>query len=148
MQGTQVKVETTNDQGVTMLANVKTPIDEFLAAIVAADMGACRAWGESVALDATVPNWRFSRFGAQAVRQEYQRWFAHPAKFEALRRLPIDGGEVVEYTINWEEGGVPHSGHHLHILRVADDVIVADTVMCGGRWPASLLADMEAADHG
>jgi hypothetical protein len=23
---------------------------------------------------------------------------------------------------------------------------VADTVMCGGRWPASLLAEMEAAD--
>jgi hypothetical protein len=25
-------------------------------------------------------------------------------------------------------------------------VIVADTVFCGGRWPASLLAEMEAAD--
>ena len=24
--------------------------------------------------------------------------------------------------------------------------IVADTVFCGGRWPASLLAEMEAAD--
>jgi hypothetical protein len=29
---------------------------------------------------------------------------------------------------------------------VRDDKIVADTVFCGGRWPASLLADMEAAD--
>ena len=28
----------------------------------------------------------------------------------------------------------------------ADDHIVADTVFCGGRWPASLLAEMEAAD--
>ena len=32
------------------------------------------------------------------------------------------------------------------LVPVADDHIVADTVMCGGRWPASLLAEMEAAD--
>jgi hypothetical protein len=29
---------------------------------------------------------------------------------------------------------------------VNEDRITADTVMCGGRWPASLLAEMEAAD--
>ena len=27
-----------------------------------------------------------------------------------------------------------------------DDRIVADTVFCGGRWDAALLAEMEAAD--
>jgi hypothetical protein len=34
----------------------------------------------------------------------------------------------------------------MHRLTVRDDQIVADTVFCGGRWPASLLAEMEAAD--
>ena len=43
------------------------------------------------------------------------------------------------------ENGVPHAAHHLHLLTVRDGLIAADTVFCGGRWPASLLADMEAA---
>jgi len=33
----------------------------------------------------------------------------------------------------------------LHVLTVRDDRIVSDMVFCGGRWPASLLAEMEAA---
>jgi len=52
---------------------------------------------------------------------------------------------VVEYTLSWTENGVPHAGHHLHVLTVRDDRIVADMVFCGGRWPAALLAEMEAA---
>lgn len=38
------------------------------------------------------------------------------------------------------------AAHHMHVLTVRDDLIVADTVFCGGRWPASLLAEMEAAN--
>jgi hypothetical protein len=62
--------------------------------------------------------------------------------------VQADGGpsEIVEYTLSWTENGVPHAAHHMHLLTVRDDQIVADTVMCGGRWPASLLAEMEAAD--
>jgi hypothetical protein len=33
----------------------------------------------------------------------------------------------------------------MHLLTLAGGLIVADTVMCGGRWPAGLLAEMEAA---
>jgi hypothetical protein len=51
----------------------------------------------------------------------------------------------VEYTLSWTENGVPHAGHHVHLLTVRNDQIVADTVFCGGRWPAALLAEMEAA---
>ena len=83
-----------------------------------------------------------------AIRAEYARWFADPGHFHELRRCPIDDGasEVVEYTLSWQENGVPHAAHHMHLLTVRDDLIVADTVFCGGRWPASLLAEMEAAD--
>jgi hypothetical protein len=35
----------------------------------------------------------------------------------------------------------------MHRLIVRDDRIVADTVFCGGRWPASLLAEMESANE-
>jgi hypothetical protein len=125
-------------------------IDDFLAAVENAAIGSCDAWGPGAILDATVPNWRMRRQGPDAIRAEYARWFAHQGEFEELRRYPVDGGsaELVEYTLRWTEDGVPHAGHHLHLLTVADDQIIADLVFCGGRWPASLLAEMEAAADG
>jgi hypothetical protein len=121
------------------------PIDTFLDAVEAATIPACDAWAPDAVVDATVPNWRFDLRGADAIRTEYTRWFSSPGRFEQLRREPRDGGELVEYLLTWEENGVPHAAHHVHIITVADGRIVADTVMCGGRWPASLLAEMEAA---
>ncbi len=123
------------------------PVDSFLRAVTNADVASCAAWAADVTLDATVPNWRFTRQGVVSVRDEYSRWFAQPGVLDGLRRLPFAGGEVVEYTVSWEEDGVPHAGHHVHILNIADGYIVTDTVMCGGRWPASLLAQMEEAAH-
>jgi hypothetical protein len=122
-------------------------IDNFLDAIEHAAIGDCNVWSDDATLDATVPNWRMELRGADAIRGEYRRWFADPGKFEELRRYPATDGatEIVEYTLSWSENGVPHAGHHLHVLTVRDDRIVADTVFCGGRWPASLLAEMEAA---
>jgi hypothetical protein len=122
-------------------------VDSFLDAIENATIADCDAWSADATLDATVPNWRMTVSGADAIRAEYGRWFADPAKFEELRRYSAADGttEIVEYTLSWHENGVPHAGHHCHVLRVRDDRIVADTVFCGGRWPASLLAEMEAA---
>jgi hypothetical protein len=99
-----------------------------------------------------------ARGGPDAIRAEYARWFADPARFDELRHYPVggadgtadaDGGgasDLIEYTLSWSENGVPHAAHHLHLLTVRDGLIAADTVFCGGRWPASLLAEMEAAD--
>jgi hypothetical protein len=123
-------------------------IGTFLRAIESAAIFSCEAWSDDATLDATVPNWRLHARGPEAIRAEYARWFADPARFEDLRRCPLsDGsGEVIEYTLSWQENGVPHAAHHMHLLTVRDNKIVADTVMCGGRWPASLLAEMESAD--
>lgn len=123
-------------------------IDKFLHAIESATIPGCDVWSPDAMLDATVPSWRLHATGPDAIRAEYARWFADPGHFHELRRCPLgDGaGEVVEYTLSWQENGVPHAAHHMHLLTVRDDLIVADTVMCGGRWPASLLAEMEAAD--
>jgi hypothetical protein len=122
-------------------------VDTFLDAVESAAIGSCDAWSDKATLDATVPNWRMQLAGADAIRAEYGKWFTDPGKFEELRRYPaVDGvTEIVEYTLSWSENGVPHAAHHLHILTVRDDRIVADMVFCGGRWPASLLAEMEAA---
>jgi ketosteroid isomerase-like protein len=122
-------------------------IDTFLDAIEHAAIAECDAWSTDATLDATVPNWRMQVTGADAIRAEYGRWFADKGQFEELRLYPAADGttEIVEYTLSWSENGVPHAGHHLHVLTVRDNRIVADTVFCGGRWPASLLAEMEAA---
>jgi hypothetical protein len=123
-------------------------VDKFLHAIETAGIASCDVWAADAELDATVPNWRMHVSGPDAIRAEYSRWFADPGTFEELRRHQIaEGpGEVVEYTLSWVENGIPHAGHHLHVLDVRDDLIVADTVFCGGRWPASLLAEMESAN--
>ena len=128
-----------------MAGNEQDVVEVFLAAIEAGAMADCDVWMDATVLDATVPNWRLRRVGAAAVRAEYGGWFADPGRFESQRRLPTADGAVVEYTLTWNEHGVPHAVHHVHLLTVRDDRIVADTVMCGGRWPASLLAEMEEA---
>ena len=119
-----------------------TAVDRFLDAVCSADIERCDAWSSDATLDATVPNWRFRRVGPDEIRETYSGWFADPGRLEQLRRHPIAGGEVVEYLLTWTEDDVPHAAHHLHVFDVLDDRIVADVVMCGGRWPASLLAEM------
>jgi hypothetical protein len=127
-------------------------IEKFLQAIETAAIPGCDVWSADATLDATVPGWRLHAAGAAAIRAEYARWFADPGHFDELRRYTVQDGtapggptEVVEYTLSWTENGVPHAGHHLHLLTVRDDRIVSDMVFCGGRWPAALLAEMEAA---
>jgi hypothetical protein len=121
-------------------------VDEFLDAIELATIADCDAWSEDAILDATVPNWRLRVSGPEAIRAEYGRWFADRAIFEDLHRHEVpEIGEIIEYTLRWTENGVPHAGHHMHLLTVRDDRIVSDVVFCGGRWPATLLAEMEAA---
>jgi hypothetical protein len=121
------------------------PVEQYLAAIQGATMANCQALAPEMVLDATVPNWRFSTRGEVAVRDELSRWYAEPGSFEELKRTPVPTGELIEFTLRWEEGGVPHAVHQAHILEVADGRIVRDQVWCGGRWSATLMAEMAAA---
>lgn len=121
------------------------PVDRYLASIEAATIDRCDALSPDIVLDATVPSWRFTVRGAAGVRDELGRWFAHPGRFEELLRSPLPNGELVEFTLAWEENGVPHAVHQAHVLEVAQHHIVADRTWCGGRWPASLLAEMAQA---
>jgi hypothetical protein len=121
------------------------PVDAFLDAVTRATIPETDAWTPDAVVDATVPNWRFSVRGADAIRAEFAQWFRDPGRFESLERTPLPDGELVEYVLAWEEDGVPHAVHHLHRLRLDNDRIVAHTVFCGGRWPAALLAQMEEA---
>lgn len=123
------------------------PIDRYLAAIEGATIAGCDAFSPDVTLDATVPNWRFSVRGDAAVRAELARWYADKGSFEELKCTALPTGELVEFTLRWEEGGVPFAAHQAHIVEVTDGRITRDRVWCGGRWSATLLAEMaQAAD--
>ncbi len=120
------------------------PVDRLLAEIgegrITAD-----SWTDDARLDATVPHWRFECEGARAVAAELSGWYNVPTTVESVVRRDIPGGEAVELDLSWVEDGVPHAAHQVHLFTVDGDRISRDTVFCGGRWPASLLAEMEAA---
>jgi hypothetical protein len=121
-----------------------SPVDLFLTGIEAGAIPG-DVFADDAALDATVPNWRFTVRGGVAVRAQLADWFADPGEFLSLRRTPLPDGELVEFTLRWTEAGVEHACHQAHILTVAKDRIAADTAFCGGRWPAPLMADMQRA---
>jgi hypothetical protein len=118
-------------------------IDRLLAGIEAASIPE-DVFTDDAVLDATVPNWRFSVHGRNAVRDQLAQWYADPGRFEALQRTPLAAGELVELTLTWTEQGVEHTCHQAHILTTRDDRVSTDTMFCGGRWPAELVAEMNA----
>jgi len=122
-------------------------VDDFLAAVRSATIPACTAWAPDAVLDATVPGWRFGMLGPDEIRAEYSGWFADPGEFLEFMRLPVPGGELVRYLLAWTEDGVPHLAHHMHVLEVEGGLIRSDTVVCGGRWPAPLVSEMQAAQE-
>lgn len=124
-------------------------VDEFLKAVESgkgADIAALYA--DDAVLDATVPNWRFTRTGGAAIAAEYGGWFADAGRFTELDRRPAGDAELVTYFLTWDENNVPHGAHHSHLISVDQDsgLITSDRVFCGGRWNAELLGQMEAAE--
>lgn len=124
-------------------------VDRFLEAIASGDGVPAELFADDAVLDATVPGWRFAVRGGAALAGQYSGWFAHPARFEELERLPVEGGEVLTYLLTWSERGVPHAAHHCHVLRLdGSGRIAGDRFFCGGRWDAGLLARMAGAGDG
>jgi hypothetical protein len=140
-------METRESSGAAADAAVQNAavIRQFLHAVESGTMEGLRVLSDEVVLDATVPGWRFSVRGAEAVRAELGRWYAEPGSFEELGRIPIPGGELVTFTLCWEENGVPHAVHQAHLVSLREGRIERDQAWCGGRWPAALLAEMAEA---
>jgi hypothetical protein len=121
------------------------PVDRFTAAVAAATIPQAGAFANDAVLDATVPNWRMTVIGRTDIEETFSHWFADAGTFESITRTPLPNGELVEFVLSWEQDGVPHTCHQVHILEVRHDLIVRDTAMCGGRWPAALMAEMAEA---
>jgi hypothetical protein len=103
---------------------------------------------DDVVFDATVPMWRLHRHGAAAAVAELSRWFADAGRFERFQTFTFPGGALVEFTLTWEQQGVPYACHQAHRLELETDGRIRGlTAWCGGRWPANLLADMAEAER-
>jgi hypothetical protein len=127
------------------MSTSKDPITRLIEAIEAGSVPPTDLFADDADFDATVPDWRFQLRGAAAISSQLAEWFYISGTYEELRRTPLPDGELVEFTLAWEEHGVPHACHQAHVVRVDDEKIVADTVFCGGRWSAALLAEMAAS---
>ena len=124
--------------------STSTAIDHVLASIRGDHDRS--VWAPGAVLDAVVPGWRSTTAGSAAVEAQFRSWFRDPGELEELRRHVTAGGEVVELTVTWVENGVPHAARQVHVLELDESGrIVHDDMWCGGRWPATLLAEMEAA---
>jgi hypothetical protein len=124
-----------------------TAVDRLAAAIESGVRVGTDVFAADAVVDATVPHWRWTIGGAQAIGDTFAGWYADPGHFESLRRSPLPDGELLEFTLTWQENGVPHACHQAHRLTMRDGRIVEDTVYCGGRWPATLLAEMAEASR-
>jgi hypothetical protein len=124
---------------------MNTPVDRLLAAFEGASWESFDAFAPEAVVDWTVPGWRETSRGSEDAIDLFRGWFRDEGRFEDLRRTPLPSGELVEFTLSWLEHGVPHATHQAHVVEVEGDHIVRDTMWCGGRWPASLLAEMEEA---
>lgn len=134
-----------------MTASVRSPapatyvaVDQLLSALETGNRVLDGAYAADAVLDFTVPNWRFSVRGAEAIADAWKDFHGVPGRFEQLRREPTPTGEVVEYTLTWFEPDGTHAVHHCHLLEVRDGAIVSDTAFCGGRWGPALLAEIGA----
>ena len=127
-----------------------TAVDRLLHAVeTGTGASVTDAYASDAMLDATVPDWRFHRRGADAIARQFENWFADACRFEELERLPTPDGEVIVYLVAWEENGIPQAAHHCHVLTLdrRTDRIVQDRFFCGGRWNATRLAAMAEADN-
>ena len=100
-------------------------------------------YADDAVLDATVPMWRFEAHGATAVAAQLSGWYADPGTITELVRVPLPGGEVVRFTLEWVEHGEPWAAHQVHVLETDGERITRQEVWCGGRWPAAVLAEIE-----
>jgi hypothetical protein len=131
----------------TATTTTTTAVDRLLVAVTTPGTSASDIYADDAVFDATVPGWRFTVRGSQAIGYQLAEWYYYEGALEELVRHPTPTGEVIEYTITWQEDGVPHAAHHVNVLTVdpSTDRITSDHAWCGGRWPADLLARMEEA---
>ena len=96
-------------------------------------------------LDATIPGFRFAQHGPEHVAGQMSSWYADPGSFTDVVRTPLPGGELVRFSLIWDEGGEKMATHQVHVIELADGLIRRQEMWCGGRWDSSRQAEIAAA---
>jgi hypothetical protein len=120
------------------------PISTFLSAVALGTGVPSDIYVTQAVLDATVPHWRFESHGAGAIAQQLSGWYADPGQLFDLSRTELPTGELVRFTLAWNENGNPMSAHQVHVFTVRGRQITQQDAWCGGRWDAALMAEIEA----
>jgi len=120
------------------------PITRLLAAASAGTGVPQDLYADAAVLDATVPMWRFEAHGAEAVAAQLSQWFDAPGRLTEVEREPLPAGEVVRFTVEWVVSGEPWAAHQVHVVAIEAGHITRQQAWCGGRWPAAVLAEIEA----
>jgi len=121
-------------------------IDQFVAAVESAGFTSSDFFAEDAVLDVTIPDWRFTVRGADAICRELAAWLPGRTNIDEIHRFAMLGGEAVELSLSWEAARIPYACHQLHLIQLKDGLIAEDKAWCGGHWPADLLAEMAGAD--
>jgi hypothetical protein len=120
------------------------PVTRFLTATTAGTGVPADLYAADAVFDATVPNWRFEAHGPAAIAAELSGWYGNPGTLTEVQHSPVPHGETVRFTLEWMEDGQPWAAHQVHFLVTNGDRITRHEAWCGGRWPAALLAEIEA----
>ena len=97
-------------------------------------------------LDAHVPNWRFQLTGRDEVARLTGSGLPGPGRFTSFVVEPTVGGDLL-VQLEWRQRSVDGPGaqsRQLHVLRLEDGRIRAQTLFCAGVWGPGLQRRMAA----
>jgi hypothetical protein len=120
------------------------PISTLLDSVAAGSGIPAELYAPGAVLDAVVPMWRLEAHGPEAIATQLSGWYADPGSFTDVVRTPLPNGELVRYTLEWTEKGAPWACHQVHVVAIGDGLITRHEMWCGGRWDASVQAEIEA----
>jgi ketosteroid isomerase-like protein len=120
-------------------------ITRFLDAVETGEGIPSGIFAPDAVMDGTVPDWRMTIRGEDAIRAQFSGWYDAPASFVELERLPVPDGEFVRMCFESNDQDGPYTVHQAHLLQVADGRVTTVRTWCGGRWHAERLAEIAAA---
>ena len=105
------------------------------AAIEAGDFEiAARQYAEDAILDVTVDSWRFQVQGRHNIRRQLAADYGGRVTYRRWKERPTPWGVVVEVEAVQGEESEPTFFRWVQLIELEDDLIIRDTIYCGGAW--------------
>ena len=115
--------------------------ERYRAAVEAGDLAALATlYHDDALLDAHVPNWRFQLAGRDDVARFTGCGLPAPGRFTSFVAEPTVDGDLL-LQLEWRQhadDGPGAQSRQVHVLRLDDGRIRAQTVFCAGVWGPEL----------